>query len=245
VKFKYGTFEHDQNTVALRITLVSLFDRFRRRMGESIRYDVVGVIKGTSQSDLTSKLTALELAYKDDYKDWTLFLDDGTTPTVHAIESADTFGGTKVLSGISYLKGPWTGRPEYANQRSFAVSLGCEKRVGEGYFSWKERLTIRGTGGPRWVYSPNIANDPQSQTLQAATAFLFIQEGVLVSREDYYAPNDPIYPLIEHEEQREITYETADDIVVGGQEMFKTHWRYVMEATTFGGFSALTVPSIT
>jgi hypothetical protein len=174
-----------------------------------------------------------------------MFIDDVTTPTVNAIESADTFGGTKVLSGISYLKGPWTGRPEYANQRSFAVSLGCEKRVGEGYFSWKERLTIRGTGGPRWVYSPNIANDPQSQTLQAATAFLFIQEGVLVSREDYYAPNDPIYPLIEHEEQREITYETADDIVVGGQEMFKTHWRYVMEATTFGGFSALTVPSIT
>jgi hypothetical protein len=243
--FKYGTYAHQQNSVALRITAISTFDRFRRRMGSTQRWDLVGVVRGTDDYDLTTKLAELEDAYDADYKDWTLFHDNGTTPTVHTVASANTFGGTKVLSGVNYLNGPWSGRPEYANQRTFTVSLGMETRVGDGYFSWKERLTIRGTGGPRWRFSPSIDAVPLAQQLQLYTSFHLIQEGTLVAREDWYAPASPVEPSWEHQELREVTYETADDIVVGGQEMFRTSWRYVMELNGYSGFSSLSVPSIT
>lgn len=243
--FKYGSYSHQQNSVALRITLISTFDRFRRRMGATQRWDLVGVVRGTSQSDLTTKLGALETAYDSDYQDWTLCLDDGSTPSVHVVTSAGTFGGTKVLSGVNYLNGPWSGRPEYANQRTFTVSLGMETRVGTGYYSWKEKLTIRGTGGPRWRFSPSIDAVPLAQTLQLYTSFHLIQEGTLLAREDWYAPQTPVEPSWEHQELREVSYETADDIVVGDQEMFRTSWRYVMELNAYAGFSSLTVPSIT
>lgn len=243
--FQYGAYAHQANSVAIRITRISPFDKFRRRIGVTERWDLVGVVRGTSQSDLTTKLGALETAYDDDYKDWTLFLDNGSTPTVHTVVSANTFGGTKVLSGVNYLNGPWSGRPEYANQRTFAVSLGMEVRVGTGYYSWKERLTIRGTGGSRWRFSPSIDAVPLAQTLQVYTSYHLIQEGTLLAREDWYAPADPVEPDWEHQEMREITYDTADDIVVGGQEMFRTSWKYIMEMNSYAGFSSLTIPSIT
>jgi hypothetical protein len=245
VIFQYGSYQHQQNSVAIRVTRISTFDKFRRRMGAMQRWDIVGVVRGTSQSDLTSKLSALEAAYNDDYQDWTLFLDNGSTPTVHTVTSYDAFGGNKVLSGINYLNGPWSGRPEYANQRTFTVSLGTENRVGTGYYSWKERLTIRGTGGPRWRMSPSIDAVPLIQILQTYTSFHLVQEGTLIGREDWYPPNTVLLAGNEHQEMREITYETADDIVIGGQEMFRTSWRYVMELNGYSGFSSLTVPSIT
>lgn len=243
--FKYGSYSHQSNSVAIRVTRISSFDKFRRRMGAVQRWDIVGVVRGTSQADLTSKLEALEAAYDSDYVDWTLFLDNGSTPTVHTVTSSAAFGGNKVLSGINYLNGPWSGRPEYANQRTFAVSLGTENRVGDGYYSWKERLTIRGTGGPRWRFSPSIDAVPLAQTLQLFTSYHLIQEGTALAREDWYAPNAPVEPSWEHQEMREVTYDTAEDIVVGSQEMFRTSWRYVMEMNGYSGFSSLTVPSIT
>lgn len=250
--FKYGGYTHDQDEVALRISSRGIFDRFMRRMGDVHEWTILGFIRATPnnsltvmQADLTSKIDALISAYNVDYQNAGLYLDDGTTPTRHTITSSTTFGGVKVVQPPTFFNGPWGGRPEYATIRSYSVVIRFELRVGTGLHSYRERITVKGTGGPLWRYSPQMVGAPQQQTLQTATSFWYIQEGEMVGREDFPAPNEPLYPSIEHGPMRIRTFESPTDMVVGGNEMFKVGWQYFMEATTDQGFSAFDLPSVT
>lgn len=243
--FKYGTYTHDQSEVSVRAAYTSIFDQFQRRIGEKIRFTCLGVKRAASQTALTTALVDLFDAYQVDYQDFGLYLDDGTTPTVMAVLNSATFGGTKVIVPPSQINGPWSGQPEYANQKTYYFVLEAQTRVGDGLYAYKERLTTRGTGGSKWRYSPQISGAPQLQILQSATTFWYVQEGRAVGHNDYVAPNLPLFPGIEHAEMREVTYESPEEVVVGGQRLFTTEWRYFMEATTAAGFTAFDVPSIT
>ena len=248
--FQYGGYSHDQDEVMVRTSVQGIFDKFNRRMGAMVEYTIVGVKQvpddpdpEVTQSNLTSALEALADAYSMDYQNFGLY-QDGGGPTQHTVLNIDTFGGTKVVVPPSFMNGPWTGRIEYLNRRMYYLVLRAEFRVGSGLYSWNERITIKGTGGPLWRYSPREAGEPQGQVLQTATSFWYVQEGENVGRLDWEPPADPLYPSIEHGEMRVRTFETAKDVVVGGAEMFGTSWKYFMEAVTSQGFSAFVLPSI-
>lgn len=246
MKAKWGTYEHDQNELAVRCEYRSIFDKFQRRIGEQVRFTLIGRKRANSQAALTTKLNDLFTAYQSDYKDFYLYLDDGSTETTHKILSSATFGGTKVVAGPNFLSdGIWGASPEYANQRTYYVVLQAETRVGTGLYAWRERISIRGTGAAKWRYSPQITGAPQLQILQDQTSFWYIQEGSAIGRTNYVAPSAPLFPSIEHADMREISYATPEQIVVGGQELFYTGWKYFFEATTSAGFSAFVVPSVT
>lgn len=249
--FKYGSYAHDQDEVMVRTSVQGIFDKFNRRMGDMIEYTIVGVKQVADNADpevtkanLTSALQSLTDAYDVDYQDIGLYHDNGSTLTRHVVTNAETFGGIKVVVPPSFINGEWTGRIEYLNRRTYYLVLRAEIRVGEGLYSWNERVTIRGTGGPKWRYSPQEVGVPQAQTLQTVTTFWYVQEGECVGRLDWENPADPLYPVIEHGEMRVRTFETAKDIVVGGAEMFSTSWKYFMEATLDQGFNAFDVPSV-
>ncbi len=249
--FKYGSYSHDQDEVMLRITSQGIFDKFQRRMGDVHEWTILGVKKVASDPDpevtkanLTTALDALIDAYNVDYEDAGLYLNDGTTLTRHAVTNSECFGGVKVVQPPSFLNGPWTGRVEYLDRRTYIIVLRFEIRVGDGYYSYRERIRIKGTGAAKWRYSPQMVGDAQAQTLQTATTFWYIQEGEAVGREDFVAPNDALFPSIVHGEMTEFEYTSAEDIVVGGAEMYGTKWKYFMEATTSQGFSAFDVPSV-
>lgn len=245
MRAKYGSHWHDTSELGIRWESQWLFDAFRRRHGEVLRVTLIGVLRGDTPAEITTKMNTLRAAYANDYQDFTLFLDDNTTPTAHQILNADSFGGVKVVAGPSYLNGPWSGRPEYAGQRSYYIILQAERRYGTGLYSWKERLVIRGTGGAKWRYSPQITGDAQRQTLQTHTTFHYIQEGAAVGHDDYPVPPNPLFPSIEHEDERVITFETPQEIVYGSSpRMPSSQWRYTMEATVSQGFSAFVIPSI-
>jgi hypothetical protein len=247
--FKKGSYIHDQSSVGVRVEYFSLFDQMKRRMGEKIRFTLVGVLRATSQAALTTKINALFNAYQTDYEDVGLYLDDGTTPTSHVIDSSATWTGVKVVSGPNFINGPWSGQPEYANQRTYFIVLEAETRSGSGTYAWKERLLIKGTGAAKWVYSPQQIGDPQLQTLQTNTSFWYIQEGTAVSHgTGFVAPPDPLFPTIEHGDMREIAYETGDDWVWDNDagelvaRQNRSNWKYFMEATVSQGFSAFVLP---
>lgn len=250
--FKYGSYSHDQDECMVRTSVQGIFDRFNRRMGDMIEYTIVGVKQvadnanpEVTKANLTTALSGLTTAYNSDYEDFGLYLDDGTTPTRHIVQNSETFGGTKVVVAPSFMNGPWTGRIEYLNRRMYYLVLRAEIRVGSGLHSWKERLTIKGTGAPKWVYSPQEVGDPQLQILQTSTSFWYVQEGQNVGRQDWEPPADPLFPTIEHGDMRVRTFETPDDITVQGEEMYGTSWKYFMEATVSQGFSAFILPSVT
>lgn len=250
--FKYGSYSHDQNEVLVRVSVDAIMDKFMRRMGEQIEFTIIGVKKvsdgatpALTQAALTTALQGLTDAYNVDYQDFGLYLDDGTTATRHIVTNAETFGGVKVVKPPTFMNPPWGGRTEYLNSRMYYVVLRAEIRVGEGLYAWDQKITIKGTGGSKWRYSPREVGSPEAQTLQTATSFWYIQEGSAVGRKEYVAPDDPLFSGIEHEEERIITYESPKDIRVDSDpEMFVTSWRYMMEATTDAGFTAFDVPTV-
>ena len=251
--FKYGNYAHARDEVLLRTVEQGIFDSFGRRMGGQIEWTIIGTVivadsqtLAQTQASLTTALNSLRTAYASDYLDAALYLDDGTTPTTHVLQSSTTFGGVKVAVPPSFLNGPWGGRIEYSNRRHYYVVLKAEYRVGEGLYSWQQDLSIQGTGGPVWRYSPQMSGSPQKQDpLQTASTFYYIQEGQAVGRKAYPAIDPPLFPSIEHQEQRIIKYSSPRDVVPGDEEMFPVSWRYVMEATTAQGFTAFVVPTVT
>jgi hypothetical protein len=256
--FRYGSYSHDQDEVMVRTSVQGIFDRFNRRMGDMIEYTIIGVKQvpddptdtEATKAALTAALQSLTDAYNEDYQDFGLYHDDGTTPTRHTVLNSETFGGVKVAVAPSFMNGPWTGRIEYTNRRTYFLVIRAEIRVGEGLYHWHERLTIKGTGSPKWRYSPQENGYPQIQTLQTFTTFWYVQEGDNIGRLDWEPPADPLYPLIEHGEMRVRSYETAKDIVVpttansAGLEMFPAAWQYFMEASLDQGLNPFDVPTI-
>lgn len=250
--FKYGSYSHDQDEVMVRTSKTAVMDRFRRRMGEVTEYTIFGVAKvpdnvgghAATQADLTAKLIGLREAYALDYQNFGLYLDDGTTPTEHVVMNADTFDGVKVVVPPSFINGPWTGRIEYLNRRTYFLVIRTETRTGSGLYEWNERVTIRGTGGEKWAYSGQETGSPQRQGLQALTTYQYIQEGSCIGRQDWEAPPGPLFPLIEHGPQRVHVFESAKDISIQGAEMYGTGWRYVMEAIVTQDMNAFAIPTV-
>lgn len=253
--FRYGSYTHDQDEVMVRTSSQWLVDGFNRRMGEVIEYTIIGVKRvaddpdpAVTQAALTDALYDLTEAYNFDYKDIELLQDDGSTPTRHVLYNEDTFGGIKVVVPPSFMNGPWGGRVEYSNCRTYYIVIRAEIRVGDGLFSLKQKLTVRGTGGPKWRYSPKLVGSPDGQVLQTATSFWYIQEGEAIGRSDFPVPADVLYPGIEHQEMRLVEYTDAADIVVGKSgndaEMFGTAWKYMMETVSSEAFSAFVVPTV-
>lgn len=247
--FKKGSYSHDPYSVGLRVEYISIFDTMKRRMGEKVRFTLVGVLRAADTAALTAKITGLFNAYQTDYEDIGLYLDDGTTETAHKVISNLSWGGVKVVTGPNFINGPWSGQPEYANQRTYYIVLEAETRSGFGTYAWKERLLIKGTGAPKWVYSPQIIGDPQQQTLQTNTSFWYVQEGTAVSHgQEFVEPPAPLFPSIEHGDIREIVYETGDDMVWDNEagelvaRQNKSSWKYFMEATVSQGFTAFILP---
>ena len=249
MRFVYGSYDHGESAVGLRMEYQGVFDSFKRRSGEKVRINGVGVVRAEGQAALTAALAALITAYQSDYQDCILYDNDGAE-TVHKIVSANTYGGVKVIQPPTFINGPWSGQPEYANQRTFTFILQAETRTGTGLAAWKERLLIKGTGAPKWKYSPQITGDPQLQILQTSTSFWYIQEGRAVGHDDYIAPPGPLFPSIEHGDMREISYETPSDIVYDSESgnligrLPTTQWRHAMEATVSQGFTAFILPSL-
>lgn len=240
---EWGGHRHAQDEVGVKIEYRSLFDKFGRRMGEVQEWHILGAVCADSQAALTSAIAGLEAAYLADYQNLTLYLNDGTTPTAHQLINTDTFGGTHVAF-FGYIEGPWKMQLEYANRRTFYIVVRAEKRWGTGLYAWKERLTIKGTGAAKFRYMPSMNAAPVSQTLQQSTTFFYVQQGMGIGRQASAVVPGPLFPGIEHAEQRRIAYDSPTDIVVNGEEMFMTTWQYVMEATAAQGFSAFIIPTV-
>lgn len=253
----YGGYTHDRDEVAVRSAVTAVYDTFGRQMADVVEYTLLGVLQVPNNVDplvmqaaLTTKLNGLIAAYAVPDQDFAVNLDNGVK-SAHFIDSSKTFYGVQVVRPPAFLNGPWTGRIEYLNRRTYTITLRAEFRYGDGtpeapdLFSYRERILIKGTGSPKWRYSPRQVGTPQAQTLQTITTFYYVQEGESVGRQGFPAPNDPLYPIIEHGEDRVIGYSSPADMSINGNEMFATQWRYVMEATIAQSFTVFVLPGVT
>ncbi len=228
---KYGNYAHQQNEVKLDSIQRSAVrsSGFVRSITET--WTISGRIQADTQADLTTALLALESAYYLDGGDLIFYLDDGTTETAHSLKGANTYGGVRVVSPVSYPNGD---SAEYSTFRNYSITLEADLIVtAANLIDYSETLQFKGTGGPEITWVETINTDPVPQMIRPRTVCFCTQSGQLTSASAGYRPPPPRFPEYELVKERSISYGTPKRIGAGGQLQFTDFpisWSYSFAA---------------
>lgn len=202
---KYGDYQHPDNEIALTITSERLRNEALQGYGLRHRWTIQGVLHGDTVAELTTKIAALELAYKERAKPLALYVSAGVL-TAHAVDAGSgtlqSFSGVEVVSGPVY---PDSSGAEYTTYRKYQIELEFQTVDGGqiAYLSWQQSLALSG-GGPRFVYLQPILGLPQKQQVAESTPYNAVQQGSAIGILSYPPVPQPLFPDSEHRDRRQI-----------------------------------------
>lgn len=170
------------------------------------KLDLKGHLFGTSQSDINTKILALEAAFLKSGES-VEFLQDGGANTAHSLIYADSIEGIKLLDfGWESAQGG-----EFATVRTWRASF-------EGTFintavnvdaieiiEYQDQFSIEG-GLPEVFVVPSVTGQPVEYQTKAFTPYLASQSGRIVGRTDYPAPPSVQVALASKIRRNSITY---------------------------------------
>jgi hypothetical protein len=223
---KYGAYAHKLAEAAVKISRSSVNSDQGDYLGYKETWVIEGRLRGSTPSDLTTKIQALEAAYAVNGQDLVLYESDGVTPSAHQMVSDDTTVGTQVVT-IEYPDGA---NAQYSTFRDYRitmegefVTLGSAGGAGGGY-QYSETITYTSTGGPRFVIREQRFGPPIKQFVSEQTPVMAVQSGSTSRSDRYPDPPPPVFPSEEMLEQRRIQYGRA-----GGK--YHCDWTYQFMAT--------------
>lgn len=181
---KYGSYQHSDGECILRISRQAVRAASGIPVATVIRWDVEGNLLPTAGSsdpvsELTTKITALENAYKYTGVDAYLLTSSGAA-TAHSLRNSEAIGGVQVVSPPFFPVGEGA---DYATYRRYALSLEAEIPIGGAdngaILQWQE--TIQVTGGlPQYAFTRPIFGIPQRQIVRKQTTYRAIQTGMAI-----------------------------------------------------------------
>jgi hypothetical protein len=201
--FKYGSYQHAAAEVDVTFFgRQTVFNQRGLAQFERLSLRIRGTLIDT-QSNLTTKIAALEAAYRKQKQDAALYEDDGTR-TPHAIVNSQTIGGTHV-DAVTWPRGAEGG--EYATGRSYEISISGEIALTSEttLLNFQESLSFVGTAGPRHVWIETRNGPAQRQTVSQNTTQRIIQAGNALGLYGYPTTPAPIFPSLEHLPARRYT----------------------------------------
>jgi hypothetical protein len=235
---KYGAYAHGQNEVAVTITKTALKTEGGVYYADEVTWALTAFpgLQATTQAGVTGAINTLQNAYSVDGYDLVLYLDDGATPTSHALYSTQCNGGTRVIQPPHFPEGKGA---EYSTYRSYSIVVAGEVPVKVGVnvlTKFHEQITVEGTGGPLNRFIAVAQGAYVQQTVSQQSTFRVVQSG---QAESLYAPAPappaPIWPDAEHQELRRVTYESPR-MRNGRYYNFGVSWSYTFESNgSLGG----------
>lgn len=228
--FKYGSYQHDDNSVEFQHSIVAKLDSGGVPFGYTETYRLKGEIRAADQASLTTALEALKAAYAIPFQDLILY-DNSGSETTHALKNSNTLGGVRVIQPPSY---PSSLGAEYSTFRTFEIMVAADTPLStQGNSSvtdWQESLTFIGTGGPRHVWQTLLTGTPIRQQVSELTTIKAIQRGTATGYADYVPFPAPLYPIdVEHQEQRMYDRGTPQFKGSGVNRYYPCSWTYVFE----------------
>ena len=192
MKALYGSYDHDDQ----HVLITSMRDRGVKRNGliasvsRSIR--VQWEIRGTSQTELTTKILAAEAAYHVHGQNFILKQDDDADSAHKLI-----IGGVTTTANITefgFLEGTGV---EYATKRTCYATIegaidfttGSPGAGAAGdVLRYRDTLTANGNGGARWVMKELPEGNPVKHTLNLVTVRRMTQAGSAQSKQGFIYP---------------------------------------------------------
>jgi len=240
---KLGNYSFATNDPELTTHHVHLPSPLGTKMIKEVTTHFRGVLLSTdgTQNTLNTQVQNLINALNTDNQDLIFLLNDGSTRSVHSINTRDTMRGIKITD-ISFPQGD---RGEMGAFRSYEFTAKAEFIVGSriGYWSFMESISVFG-GGQKWVLMPALTGSPQKQILQQQTPYGAIQQGEATGILGYPPVPRPLWTDYYHSDQSSADKRTPQ--FQQNQNMqYPISWRFVFEAATnvFGNGSPTVITS--
>jgi hypothetical protein len=230
VILKYGAYTHQSNEVAVTITRTAIKSQGGIYYAYEERWHLTAFpgLFGSTQAALTIAINALTNAYSVDGYDLVLYLDDGATPTSHALYSAICNGGTRIIQAPEFPNGQGA---EYSTYRSYSIVVAGEVPLTSSNVitRYHESIAFEGTGGPINVYIPVAEGAWVQQTTSQQSTFKIVQKGGLTALYAPTFPPAPIWPDAEHQELRSIVADNPE-MRNGRFYNYPLSWSYTYES---------------
>ena len=148
------------------------------------------------------------------------------TPSPHFIQSSATLGGTRVAA-FEWLKDQNDG--QYATGRSYRIVIEADLPSNVIYQEFTESITVRGTGGPRFVLLETLAGPPQKQIVSLRTIVRATQTGRAVGFRTYPTYPVPLWPQHEKLDRRRQD-KSSPSTFHGARINWPISWSYEFES---------------
>ncbi len=225
---KYGTYQHADNETSVVISKDAMFAPGGMIRGVRERWTIQGRLQAADQASLTTAIDQLTAAYSLQNQDVAFYTDDDQ-PTSHAIDSAATNGGVRVIVPPSFPEGRGA---EYSTFRNYTVVLEAEVLdPGATIINWHESISFSG-GGSQFAFLETIDGAPHKQLLKQSTTYHATQSGEATGMLNYPTPAVPLWPGAEHTDRRQLRYDLPQRSGPSGQPTYthyKVSWSYTFE----------------
>jgi len=190
--FKYGTHTHDQGEVLMsRFYIRPNYSRRGKRFSLTRTMHLDGVLQGTSQADVISKVNALIAAYSVNDNHAGLY-DNAGTLTPHYLDPDDP----NALSPVRVVSRSWpVGSPmELANKRTYSIVLSQDVVDTESeILFYQDSVTYLGTGGSRYRVREYPTGTPTITQVNQYTVQRIVQSGFAIGLDAYVAHYGPMF----------------------------------------------------
>ena len=194
---KYGDHAHAVGECDIAIAIEALETDAGTPYAQRVRWDIRGLLTGEDASEINEKVIALKTAYSENARDLTILLPNGTTASSQRIVSANTTGGTRVVSASF----PTMDRAGYVTNYQYSVVVEAEIPLDDiqtALRSFSESLSFTG-GGPRYGHLETLNTAPVKQLLRQQTVYRVEQVGQAVGLYARPTPPLPIWPAAQIE----------------------------------------------
>lgn len=233
---KWGAYAHQNNEVWFDLSRRAIFSPAGKRFKIREIWTIQGVLRGTSQADLTTKTAALETAYASDgNKDLIFYLDDGTTETTHKRLASSTINGLRVTQPVSWTAGAsglWGAGIEYQRVRSFRVVVECEYLdLESSLLAYFESVTYQPTGS-EFVIQETLTGSPEKYTTQASIRIVGKQQGYAIGATSYPSVATSLYPSDTRARLSYTGKKLSGDFGLNQSTKFVSFWKYHFESVS-------------
>lgn len=194
MKIKIGSYSLADN-LALLVSYRETPIRSPRQRIIRVRkqFQVQGIILGSSQSDLTTKIATASAALIAPNGDVGLYHDDGTTPSAQILDESDSDNGISLVGDIQWERADGV---EYATQRTFSAAYAATYATPDDgdteILRYNSRYRIIGTGGPEVAFTRLIAGLPVGEQVHQYTECRAVQSGERYGRSAFPLADAPI-----------------------------------------------------
>lgn len=234
---KRGDYTHAMHEARFRWRVTPRYADNNLLIGTTYVANIGGMLTGTDAADLSAKFAALQAAYAKTTGNFVL-LDNNGNETAFKIDGSKTIGGIRCTRCECPLDSPGD-MTTYLNYeidiQADAGGIGLIGGAGgnpdapkDAVLTWTESITVRGTGGPRFVLRENRNGKPQKQIVSQFTPVTATQRGEAVGLYKYPTASKPVWPqhLLEPENEATRTSSSMSGSNKTQEREFRLTWHY-------------------